>query len=282
MAANTYAKAFIPEIWDASIMRTLEDNLVLKKICNLAPTKKIQKYGDTIYYNGLADPTVADYTGSLTYETLSDEQIALLIDKQKSYAFKVTDIEQAMANVDLKGSQAERAAYVLKDTCERDVFQHVITDAGAGTVTDAICDSAKILGDVATAAQKLYEQNVKDNNMWMVIPPWVMIKLKLAGVAFSINEGINGKGGMQWTKDLGFDVFVTNTVYNSAATPTSKCLAGSYQSIGFAEKLMKSRAMELEDSFTTGLSGLLVYGFKVLKPKELVLLDLTYKAESAI
>ena len=282
MAANTYAKAFIPELWDASIMRTLEDNLVLKKICNLAPTKKIKGFGDTVYYNGLADPTVADYEGTLTYETLQDEQIPLLIDKQKSYAFKVTDIEQAMANVDLKGSQAERAAYMLKDTCERDVFQHVITDAGAGTVTDATCDSASILSDIAGAAQKLYENNVKDNNMWMVIPPWVMIKLKLAGVAFSINEGINGKGGMQWTKDLGFDVFVTNTVYNSAATPTSECLAGSYQSIGFAEKLMKSRAMELEDSFATGLSGLLVYGFKVLKPKELVRMTLTYAAESAI
>jgi|GEM_PF-370780 len=282
MAANTYAKAFIPELWDASIMRTLEDNLVLKKICNLAPTKKIQKYGDTIYYSGLADPTVTDYTGSLTYETLQDEQIPLLIDKQKSYAFKVTDIEQAMANVDLKGSQAERAAYMLKDACERDVFQNVINDAGAGTVTDNTCDSATILGDIALAAQKLYEQNVKDNNMWMVIPPWVMIKLKLAGVAFSINEGINGKGGMQWTRDLGFDVFVTNTVYNSATTPTSECLAGSYQSIGFAEKLMKSRAIELEDSFATGLSGLLVYGYKVLKPKELVRMTLTYAAETAI
>ena len=45
---------------------------------------------------------------------------------------------------------------------------------------------------------------------------------------------------------------------------------------------MKSRAMELEDSFATGLSGLLVYGFKVLKPKELVRMTLTYAAESAI
>jgi hypothetical protein len=282
MAANTYAKAFIPELWDASVYRTLEDNLVMKKICNLKPTKDIQKAGDTIYFSGLADPSVADYAGTLTYENLTDEQIPLLIDRQKSYAFKVTDIEQAMANVDLKGSQAERAAYVLKDTCERDVFQNVITAAGAGTVTDTSCDSATILGDVALAAQYLMENNVKQNNMWMVIPPWVMIKLKLAGVSFSINEGINGKGGLQWTKDLGFDLFVTNTIYNSAATPVSECLAGSYQSIGFAEKLMKSRAMELEDSFATGLSGLLVYGFKVLKPKELVRMTLTYTAETAI
>ena len=117
--------------------------------------------------------------------------------------------------------------------------------------------------------------------MWMVITPAIMIKLKLAGVAFSINEGINGKGGMQWTKDLGFTVYVTNTI-NVDGNGYHNCIAGSYQSIGFAEKLMKSRAMELEDSFAIGLSGLLVYGYKVLKPKELVKLALKPVAESAI
>lgn len=281
MAANTYAKAFIPEIWDASIMRTLEDNLVMKKVCNLKPTRQIQKFGDTIYFNGLADPTVSDYEGTITYETLNDEQIPLLIDKQKYYGFKVTDIEQAMANVDLKGSQAERAAYMLKNKCERDVFENVIADAAAGTVTDSGCDSASILSDIATAAQYLLENNVDESNMWMVITPAIMIKLKLAGVAFSINEGINGKGGMQWTKDLGFTVYVTNTI-NVDGSGYHNCIAGSYQSIGFAEKLMKSRAMELEDSFATGLSGLLVYGYKVLKPKELVKLALKPIPETAI
>ncbi len=281
MAQNVNAQAFIPEIWDASVYRTLEDNLVMKKICNLKPTKDVKGAGDTIYFNGLADPTVSNYTGTLTYETLGDQQISLLIDKQKKYAFKVGDIEQAMANVDLKGSQAERAAYALKDACERDVFQNTYLSAGAGTVTDAICDSATILGDMATAAQYLYENNVKESNAWMLITPAIMVKLKLAGIAFSINEGINGKGGMQWTKDLGFDVFVTNTIYKDSSL-AHHCMAGSYQSIGYAEKLMKSRAMELEGSFDVGLSGLLVYGYKVLKPKELVHLALTPIAETAI
>lgn len=262
-------------------MRTLEDNLVMKKVCNLKPTRQIQKFGDTIYFNGLADPTVSNYEGTITYETLNDEQIPLLIDKQKYYGFKVTDIEQAMANVDLKGSQAERAAYMLKNKCERDVFENVIADAAAGTVTDSTCDSASILSDIATAAQYLLENNVDESNMWMVITPAIMIKLKLAGVAFSINEGINGKGGMQWTKDLGFTVYVTNTI-NVDSSGYHNCIAGSYQSIGFAEKLMKSRAMELEDSFATGLSGLLVYGYKVLKPKELVKLALKPVAETTI
>lgn len=278
-------KGFIPEIWDASILRTLEDNLVAKKICNLNPTKDINGAGDTVYFNGLADPSVSAYSGTVSYENLTDSQVALLIDQQNYYAFNVPDIDAAMANVDLKGSQTSRAAYQLAKTCDSYVFGPTnYGAAAAGIITDGSCDSATILGDIATAAQKLMEQNVTEDNMWMVIPPWVMIKLKLAGIVFSINEGINGKGGMQWTKDLGFDVFVTNNLTNlgTAATPQSICLGGSYQAIGFADKLEKSETLRAQTAFTDQVRGLHVFGAKVIKPLELVKLDLTFTAETSI
>jgi hypothetical protein len=278
---NNIAKAFIPEIWDASVMRTLEDNLILKKICNLKPTKDIQAAGDTVYFSELADPTITDYVGTISHEALVDSQIALLINKEKTFAFKVADEDALMANVDLKGSQASRAAYNLKQAVELDVMQNVVGDAAAGTVTANIT-SASVLSAVAELAQKLMENNVPENNMWLALPPWVMVKLKLAGVAFSINEGINGKGGMMWTKDLGFDVYVTNTIYESAATPVSKVLAGSYQAIGYADKMLKTRTMELQSTRAIGVDGGLIYGYKVIKPKELALGTFTYIAESAI
>ena len=280
MAANVNAQAFIPEIWDASVQRTLEDNLVLKKICNMKPKKDIQEAGDTIYFNGLADPNVSDYTGSLDHESLVDDQVSLLIDKQKKYAFKVTDVEQSMANVDLKGSQAQRAAYQLKDAIEKDVFQNVYTEAAAGTVTDATCDSATILGDVTQAQVYLAENNVTEDNMWMLITPAIMAKLKLAGIVFSINEGVNGKGVTAYTKDLGFDIYVSNTVYKNGGV--HYCMAGSYQSIGFAEKLLGVRHLQAENSRAMLVDDVALYGYKVIKPKELVRMDLTPVAETAV
>lgn len=285
MAANTYAKGFIPEIWDAAVLRTLEDNLVSKKICNMKPTKTDVKFGDTVYFQGLADPSVNAYAGTVNYENLSDTQIALLIDQQNYYGFDVSDLDSLMANVDLKGSQAERAAYQLAKTADAYIFgSTTYGDAAAGTVTDATCDSATILGDVATAAQKLMENNVTEDNMWMVLPPWAMIKLKLAGVAFSINEGINGKGGLQWTKDLGFDLFITNNLTNlgTVAAPQHICLAGSYQSIGYVDRLTKSETLRSETAFADRVRGIHVFGKKVIKPAELVKLDLTMAAETAI
>jgi hypothetical protein len=283
---NNVAKGFIPEIFDASVLRTLEDNLVLKKICNLKPTKDIAKAGDTVYFTDLADPTITDYTGTITHEALIDSQIALLINKEKTFAFKVNDEDRLMANVDLKGSQAQRAAYNLKRAIEVDVIGSatgVVADAAAGTITDN-CTSASILSQMGALQQYLAEANVAETNMWAIIPPWVQLKLKLAGVKFSINSGINGKGGMAWTQDLGFDVFVTNTVYNSntAAAPVSHILAGSYQSVGYADKMLNTRSFELQATRAIGIDGGCIYGFKTIKPKELAKAVLTWVAETTI
>lgn len=284
MASNVNADAFIPQIWDTSIQRTLEDNLVALKISRTRPRKGATKAGDTVYFNGLADPTINDYSGTLTYEALDSGQVALLINQQKEYSFKVTDVEQAMANVDLKGSQTSRAAYQLKKSVDTYVMG-LYTGADTGNViTDSTTDSATILSDVSTAVRKLEEQNVMEGNMWMTIPPWVKEKLILAGVVFQINTGTTEKGQMAWANYLGIDMFVTNQVVNlgSAAAPQSQCMFGAYDAIVYDNVLEKSRMMELETSFDYGCSGLTVFGAKVIRPKELGYMNLTYAAETAI
>lgn len=284
MAANVNAQAFVPEIWDASVMRTLEDNLVARKICRNY-SDKVKAFGDTIYFNGLADPTVTAYAGTVSYENLAAGQVPLLIDKQYYYGFDVTDIEEAMANVDLKGSQSERAAYALKKNCDSLLLQtYSQADSGNVVTADATCDTSTILSDIGLLGQMLAQNNVNEGDMWCVIPPWVKLKLQLAGIKFEINEGINGKGGMLWAKELGFDIFVTNQVYNSGsvAAPVSYVMAGSYNAIGYAETLLKSEAIRSETAFATHVRGLHVFGYRVLKPKELAYCALTYAAESSI
>lgn len=288
MAGNVNADSFIPQIWDAAVTRTLEDNLIARKICRAYPSIRAKGAGDTVYFNGLADPTISDYTGTLTYETLVSSQVALLIDQQKSYAFKVTDVEAHMANVDLKGSQAQRAAYQLKKAVDSHIFglstSPAVADAGHTLTADATTDSATILSDISEFSRVLEEQNVQAGDKWIVIPPWVKEKLVLAGVKFSINEGINGKGGLEWTNYLDLDVYVSNNLYNSgtAAAPVTTVLGGSYNAIVYEDVLMESRAMPLESAFEVGLSGLLVFGAKVVKPNELCKRIMTYAAETAI
>lgn len=280
MNVNNTAKGFIPEIYTASIYRTLEDNLILNKIFK-APVKG---EGDTFHFTDLEDPTISTYTGTLTSESLKDSNIKMEIDNTKTFCFDVSDLDRLMANVDLKHSQSQRSAYSLKNAVERHVLTDIGTDANAGTALSATITSANVLSQMSELARMLEENNVDQSNMWLAIPPWLRLKLQIAGVSFSINEGVNGKGGMFWTKDLGFDVYVSNTIYNSGsqATPVSTVLAGSYQACGYKDKMLNTRTNESLTSRKIQIDGGVAYGFKTVKPKELAKGVFTFGAETTI
>jgi hypothetical protein len=272
---------FVPQIWTTKILRVLEDNLIAKKICNKEAEGEIKKAGDTVYFNGLSDPTIKDYAGTVNYEELKDSGLALLIDQQKYFAFKVGDIDKAQSKIDEKGSQASRASYKLKETCDSFILGKYAE--AKSKVTETVT-SANVLSTLGAMQQKLSEENVSESDMFVIIPPWLRLKLQLAGIKFTINEGINGTGGMAWTKELGFDVYVTNQVVNlgSVATPQSQVLAGAYNSIAFADQILETESLRLESSFDNAVRGLHVYGGKVVRPDHLVHADLTFGAETTI
>lgn len=274
----------IPKLVSTKILRVLHNEMVAKKICTMEPDAPIKKQGDTVYFSGLAKPTITNYTGTISYEDLVDGEVALLIDQKKYYAFKVPDIEAFQSNIDVKGSQVSEAAYELQNVADAHIFG-LHADAGL-THADASVDTATVLSTTSTTIRKLEEKNVRANNRWMVVPPWYAEKLRLAGVAFQINEGMDGEeGGLEWVKYNGTDLYVSNNIVTTGAEGSlaSKILAGSYNSIIFAEQLMRNRFIaDLEDAFAGGASGLMVFGAKVLKPQELICLTATQAAETAI
>jgi len=272
----------IPKLVSTKILMTLQNDLVAKKICTMDTGSQIKKAGDTVTFTGLARPTIAAYTGTLTYETLEDAGVTLLIDQKNSYAFKVDDIEAFQTIIDVKGSSVEEAGYGLRNVADAFVFG---LHAGAGTTITATVSETIALSTTSTVIRKLEEQNVKPNQRWLVIPPWYKEKLMLAGVKFQVNDGMNGeKGGLSWVNYNDTDIFVSNNLVTTGAEGSyvTQCLAGSYNSIIYAEQILKSRFIaELEGSFAGGASGLHVFGAKVLKPKELVRIAATQAAASS-
>lgn len=273
---------FIPQLWNAKVLRVNEDNLIAKKICRAPYKGEIKNQGDTVYFPGLADPTVSSYSGTINYENLQDASLTLKIDQADYFAFKVGDIEAAQQGIDLKGSQADRAGYKIMQ--KADSYVMGFHGEAKSLITQVSVTSANIISTLGLAQQKLAENFVMDEDMWMAIPPWVRLKLQLAGIKFQVNNGINGTGGVAWTNELGFDLYVTNQIVNigSVAVPESLCMAGSYNSIAFADQITETEMLRLQASFDNAVRGLHVYGAKVVKPNELVKLDLTLAAETTI
>lgn len=286
--ATYETKHFIPELWAATVVRSMENNLVAKKVCSTEFTGEIKKHGDTVHFATLEDPTVNAYTNKINYETLKSADTPLIVDQKNYFAFKVADIESAQANVDLENSQLSRAAYKLKDVCDSYILDLPSVERAAGAeikdITRAKVTSANILSSISEMSRALDEANVPNESKWIVIPPWVKHKLFLAGVKFSIKNGADTASGIEWTNFLGFDLYVSNnvkTTYNSEV-PTSICVGGSKNAMAFADQVLNTRAMELEDSFDIGVSGLHVFGAKIIKPYEIVTGTFTEEAETEI
>lgn len=275
---------FIPQVFDANIMRTLEDNLVLSQLCKGKVKTEGKGAGDTVFYQGLADATMGSSLTTLSHEALIAGSMEFKIDQAATFAFTIPEIDSFMSNADLEAAQASRAAYQLKDTIEKAVLAAVAPLANS-TITDTTCDPVTILGDFYSGRRVLKSNNVPDSNMFAVISPWIEQYLRQAGIHFSINEGINGSGMMNWSKDLGFDMFVTNTIYDAGTVDTpaeTYAIMGSYDALAYGQIQMPTRHLPVAAARAINVDGAIVYGYKVIRPKELVMLDLTYAAYAAM
>jgi hypothetical protein len=273
----------IPKLVSTKLMMDNHNELVAKKICTMDTGSQITKFGDTVTFPGMAKPTISAYTGTITTQNLVDAGATMVIDQQNYYSFYVDDIEAFRSVIDLKGTSLSEASYGLLDTADKYVFG---LHAGAGTTITATVSETIALSTTSTVIRKLTEANVKFGQRWMVIPPWYAEKLDLANVKFAIkNSGAEGSKdtGVLWANFNGCDLYVSNNLVTTGAEGSyvTQCLAGSYNSIVYADQIVKSRYLpEVAGSFKGQCDGLHVFAAKVLKPKELVRIAATQAAAS--
>lgn len=272
----------IPKLVSTKVLMLLRNELIAKQICTMDTSSQIKKQGDTVTFPGLSTPTISAYTGSISPETLQDAGVTLLIDQKNKYAFYVDDIEAFQSVIDLKGTSVSEAGYGLLNTADKYVLALY---AGAATTITATISETIALSTTATVVRKLTEANVKPNQRWMVIPPWYAEKLDLAGVKFGIKNGTgDASDGVEWVKHLNTDIYVSNNLVTTGAEGSyvTECMAGSYNSIVYAEQILKSRFIEdVPGAFAAQCDGLHVFGAKVVKPKELVRITATQAAASS-
>lgn len=279
-------KNFIPKLWAAAVERELEKNLVLVGRCNRNYEGLISNSGDTVKINGIGAVSVNSYTSysDISFEQLTDASTELLIDQKKYFAFEVDDVDLAQVNADVFGAGTMEAAYALADTADQFIAGKY-TDAGI-TVTEANLESSNIFSTIAKLKRSFSENNVSESTpLWLVVPPVVAEKMILGKMlvktdnAQQIDAGIIGSF-------MGFDIYVSNNLTTTGTEAGGdlniKCMAGTSRAITYADQIVKMEALSLEKRFNDALKGLHVYGAKVVRPKELALLNVTIEAETNI
>jgi len=270
---------FIPEVWAAELLVTLEKSLVYAApgVVNRNYEGEISQYGDTVHITGLADPTIGTYTAhtDITIEDVDDNTQALLINQSKYFAFEVDDIErrQARSGGAVLTEQARKAAYLLRDVAD----QYVATLMGAATTPGSevtIALSAEAYDLLVDLSVELDEANVPSEGRFAVVTPafYGHLLKDQRFVAAGDEAGARTRANGVVGEAAGFSIRKSNNA-PAGATTGKLIIAGYDGATTYAEQIASTEAFRMEKRFADGVKGLHLYGSKVVRPAGLASRD---------
>jgi hypothetical protein len=294
--SSSSASKFIPAVWSGKLVEKFYTATVFGAISNTDYEGAISDYGDQVIIRTTPTLTIVDYTigDALTYETPTNANTTLDINKGKYFAFTLDDVDAMQSDINLMDDWAEDASEQMKIAVDSDVITNILADISAdnkgitagvisndinlgdtGTNGDTaiLIDSTTILDYIVDIGTVLDEQNVPETGRWLVMPAWMIATIKksdlkdasLAGDSTSIMR--NGLVGMV---DRFYLYLSNNIVGITEGTATLyKPIAGHSAGLTFAAQMTKMETLPNPDTFGQLVRGLNVYGFKVIEGKYL-------------
>ena len=279
-------EGFRPEVLARELMTDRGRDCVFKNLTYKGPIiGEITKKGDVLHIAGVGRPTVRDYApgSDITLEQKSSYNQDLYITQAKYVNVEVDRLDKAQAQGEVFGVEVKEAKKALAQTL--DEYLAGFYDQAGETIANDSCTAETILSTLAEAEQKLLEAEVPfEEEKFLVISPAIYTKLVLGKIMFQQNNAdVFGKGFKG--SFLNFNVYVSNSIKKKEENGkiTHHCMAFSRQSIALAEQIPASMIERYspEKTFADAFKVLHLYGATVIRPGELVCVDLTPGTESA-
>lgn len=294
VAAGTpqYSGIFIPEIWSGKLLVKFYAATVIAAITNTDYEGEIKNQGDKVIIRTTPDLTIRDYNKNqaLIIERPESPNVEMEIDKAKYFNFICDDIDAYQSDIKLMDDWSRDAGEQMKIHVDEGFLADVYSDAHAsnkgltagiktqgynlGTSgTPLAIDKTNILDVMVDSGVVLDEQDVPENDRWMVIPPWMAGYIKQSDLK---DASLSGDGtSMLRNGRIGridrYTLYVSNLLTSVSDTYTCwHIMAGQRHAISFAAQMTKMETLRSESTFGELVRGLNVYGYKVLKSEALV------------
>lgn len=287
---------FKPELWSKILLQAEQKALVFGSpmVVNRDYEGEIKGPGDTVHITAIADPVISDYAPNqgITYQTVEDEGQVLTISQKKYFAFEIDDVDELQANGEMQPYLEDRASYRLAEKAD-EWLASFYTGVNAGnvvggtTVTTSSLASGNYLTPLlysSTHPADFYTQvliplkmrldlaNVPQAGRYCIVPTWAeaLLAQTQAFVAF---PGTDGGAGAVMSEGFigraaGFNILQSNNCVQYDGTNHAYAIqAGHPMAMSFAEQILKTEALRLQNTFADSVRGLHVYGGKLVKPE---------------
>ena len=268
---------FIPTVWAEGINRELEKSLVFAENCNRQYEGVVKAQGDSVRILGVGKPTITTTTNKNIVlndaEVVEDTAVTMLIRQIAYFNYKVDDIDKRQAVGGVMEALSNETSLGLADVMDKYIAdlakaeEAVLYSPETVTITEA-----NILENVDGVLQKLYENDVKPGSeITLTVPPWFYMMMKRAYEDLDTDNSTMLKNGKMGTY-AGATIKMSNNVAVGAGG-SSLIQVKTNKAIAFVNPMTHTEAYRPEKSFSDAVKGFILFDAKIVRPKEMIILN---------
>ena len=244
--------------------------------CNRQYEGDVKQMGDTVKILGVGKPTISKQKGGSIIlpdaETVEDTSVEMQINTVAYFNFLVDDIDKRQAVGGLLDALNNEATQELAGEMDKDIAALAGTRDAKKVYSDYLAVNAdNVLGTLDLALQMLHENDVPaDAKIVATVPPWFLTHLRTAYTKLDTDNSDllkNGKVG-RYNNIL---IKMSNNV--NSTTSGSNIMVRTERAVAFANPLTHTEPYRPEKRFSDAVKGYVLYGTKIVRPKELMILN---------
>lgn len=275
---------FIPTVWNEAINRDLERNCVFVEDCNREYEGQVSKKGDQVTILGVGKPTIKaiakkDRNNDIdAAEEIEDTSVFMVIDQIRYFNYKVGDIDKKQAVGGLMDALSKETSEGLANEVDRHIAnQAKENDAVKLYSTVKQVTKENVLEVFDEAIKHLYKNDVKESTKVVatIDPDFYFILKKAYRELDTDNSALlkNGKVGMYGK----VTVKMSNNVAKDSSG-NSLIQVKTQRAIAYAQPITHTEAYRPEKGFSDAVKGYILFGSKIVRPKEMVVMNVKYSA----
>lgn len=274
---------FIPSVWEETINRELERVCVFAEDCNRQYEGLVANKGDSVHILGVGKPTIksidrANASGEIDEaEEIEDTSVILNINQIRYFNYKVGDIDKAQAVGGLMDALSAETSEGLANEMDK-FIANMVTDSSVPKLTETptVLSKENVLTVLDDAIQMLQENDVNmASGITVTVSPRFYKLFKQAYVSTDTDNSemlINGKVAMYGN----VTVKLSNNVAKTDSGATDNIMIRTKRAIAFVNPLTHTEAYRPEKSFADAVKGFALFDGKVVRPKEIVNINVKY------
>lgn len=268
---------FSPKIWAKQINRELERAMVFAEDCNRQYEGDVKQMGDTVKVLGVGKPTITKQVGGSIVlkdpEAVEDTSVDMVINRVAYFNYLVDDIDRRQAVGGLMDALSAESSEGTANAMDEDIAALAGTaDAPKLFKSTTAITVDNILKQIDLGVQKLMENDVKpETKIVVTVPPWFKTILKQAYVQLDTNNSAMLKNGRIGQYD-NVIVKMSNNCHRNSDNGHDIMLR-TQRAVAFANPLTHVEPYRPEKRFADAVKGFVLYGTKIVRPKEMIVLN---------